>query len=226
MEKTVQKSGQGKVSRKEFFKSGSLAMAGIVASVAAKSVSAAKSKTKAKKRYAMALDLRLCTGCHACSIACKSEFEVPLGSYKAWVEVKEEGKYPNVKRTFTPRLCNHCENPPCVKVCPTGASTKRSDGIVVVVANKCIGCKACVSACPYNARFSNPIAKTADKCDFCLHRVENGVVPSCINTCPAGTRVFGDLDDPESEVSKLIARNHTHVLKPELGTKPKVYYIT
>lgn len=179
-----------------------------------------------KVHYGMLIDLRKCVGCQACSIACKAEFDVPLGKTRSWVEYVEKGAYPNVGRSFLPRLCNHCSDPQCVSVCPTGATYKREqDGIVVVDTGVCIGCKYCVQACPYDARFLNPVTGFADKCDFCVHRVSKGLVPSCVNTCPSGARIFGDLNDPDSEISKAIAHNRVSVLRPEMGTLPNVYYI-
>lgn len=176
--------------------------------------------------YAMVIDTRKCIGCQACTVACKAEFEVPLGVNRSWVESVEKGEFPNVSRSFLPRLCNQCDKPDCVDVCPTGATYKRKeDGIVVVDADICIGCKYCMQACPYDSRFINPNTGTADKCDFCLHRVEQGLVPSCVNTCQGKARIFGDLNDPESEVSKLVSRNPVTVLRPEMGTKPNVFYI-
>jgi tetrathionate reductase subunit B len=160
-------------------------------------------------------------------VACKAEFEVPLGVWRSWVEVKEQGSYPKTKRDFLPKLCNHCDDPPCVPVCPVYATSVRKDGTVVVDEDKCIGCKTCITACPYNARYSNPDKGIAQKCDFCLHRISKGVVPACVNTCPANTRVFGNLFDPDSEISKLLKQNKNKVytLKPELGTEPQVFYI-
>jgi len=175
-------------------------------------------------QYAMVIDVRRCIGCQACSVACKSEFAVPIGKTRSWVEYVEKGIYPDVARTFLPRLCNHCTKPACVPVCPTGATFKRKeDGIVVVDADKCIGCGYCVLACPYNARFINPLTNTADKCD--LHRVKQGIAPSCVNTCQGKARIFGDMNDPESEVAKLIASEPVTVLRQEMGTEPNVYYI-
>lgn len=179
-----------------------------------------------KRQYAMVIDVRRCIGCHACTVACKSEFDVPLGENRSWVEYTEKGVYPNVGRSFLPRLCNHCSEPPCVSVCPTNATYKRKqDGIVVIDDGLCIGCKYCIQACPYDARFLNPVTGFADKCDFCIHRVSKGEMPSCVNTCVGGARVFGDLSDPDSNVSKLIASNRVTVLRREMGTMPNVYYI-
>lgn len=177
-------------------------------------------------QYAMVIDTRRCIGCHACTVACKAEFDVPLGATRSWVEYIEKGEYPNVSRQFLPRLCNQCSDPPCVRVCPTGATYKRKeDGIVVVDADICIGCKYCMQACPYDARFINPRTGTADKCDFCLHRVSQGIAPACVNTCQGRARIFGDMNDPDSEVAKLIATEPVTVLRQEMGTKPNVYYI-
>lgn len=177
------------------------------------------------KRYAMVIDLRKCIGCHACAIACKSTFNVPLGVWRSWVKQVERGRYPNTQRHFLPRLCNHCEHPVCVEACPTKASYQREDGVTLIREERCIGCKLCISACPYNARFSHPEKKIADKCTFCVHRVDNGVAPSCVNTCQGEARIFGDLNDPTSEVAKLVAREAVQVIKPELGTAPRVFYI-
>ena len=201
---------------------------GAAAAVAAVTLpdSAKAADTDQTVQYAMVIDTRRCIGCHACSVACKAEFDVPLGATRSWVEYIEKGEYPNVSRHFLPRLCNHCSDPPCVPVCPTGATYKREqDGIVVVDADKCIGCGYCVLACPYNARFLNPSTGAADKCDFCLHRVAKGIAPSCVNTCQGKARIFGDMNDPESEVAKLIATEPVTVLRSEMGTKPNVYYI-
>ncbi|HYF93270.1 MAG TPA: 4Fe-4S dicluster domain-containing protein [Symbiobacteriaceae bacterium] len=176
-------------------------------------------------RYGMVIDLRQCIGCYACTVSCKSENQVPLGVFRTWVKEVEVGAFPNVSRHFLPWLCNQCEDPVCVRNCPVGATYKRADGITVIAQDECIGCRYCIASCPYGARFINPETNTASKCDFCVHRVEQGLVPSCVNTCVGRARVFGDLNDPESEISKLIARTPTQVLKPEAGTEPRVFYI-
>jgi tetrathionate reductase subunit B len=196
---------------------------GAVAASGLTKASAASPKTA---QFGMLIDLRKCVGCQACTVACKAEFDVPLGANRSWVEYVEKGTYPNVGRSFLPRLCNHCSEPDCVTVCPTNATYKRKqDGVVVVDTGVCIGCKYCLLACPYDARFLNPVTKFIDKCDFCAHRTAKGLVPSCVNTCPSGARVFGDLNDPESEISVMIAENPVSTLRSEMGTQPNVYYI-
>lgn len=176
-------------------------------------------------RYGMLIDLRRCFGCHACSVACKAEQDVPLGYFKSWVMISERGRYPQARRQFLPVLCNHCDDPPCVHVCPTRATVQRADGIVTQDEKTCIGCKSCVQACPYGMKYSDPRTRTADKCDFCLHRVEQGMLPACVNTCNARARVFGDLNDPRSAISRLIASTPVQVLRPEMGSDPRVFYI-
>lgn len=212
-------------SRRRFFSALAAAVAGTAALLSSTRASVTKA-IKSKKQYAMLIDTRRCIGCHACTVACKSEFDVPLGENRSWVEYVEKGVFPNVSRNFLPRLCNHCTNPPCVDVCPTNATYKREqDGIVVTDKGLCIGCKYCIQACPYDARFLNPVTGFAEKCDFCIHRVSNGLEPSCVNTCVGGARIFGDMADPESNISKQIAKNPVTVLRGEMGTLPNVYYI-
>ncbi|MHC4474646.1 MAG: 4Fe-4S dicluster domain-containing protein [Planctomycetota bacterium] len=178
------------------------------------------------KRYGMVIDLHRCIGCHACSVACKSEFDVPLGVWRAWVEVREHGRYPHTGRSFLPKLCNNCRDAPCVAVCPTGASHyDDEDDTVQISDKKCVGCKLCVGACPYKQRFVNPQKNGADKCSLCMHRVSKGLVPSCVNTCVGRARIFGDFNDPDSEVSQLLKKHGHKVREPELGTEPQVYYI-
>lgn len=177
------------------------------------------------ERLAMVIDLTRCIGCHGCSVACKSEFDVPLGVWRSWVKYSQKGTYPRVKRFFLPRLCNHCEEAPCLRVCPVNATYRKDDGTILIDEDRCIGCRFCIAACPYNARFVHPEKGIVNKCDFCEHRVEAGLVPACVNTCIARARIFGDLNDPESEISRVVSSNPVQVLKPEVGTKPQIYYI-
>lgn len=177
------------------------------------------------RRWAMVVDVRKCVGCQACTVACIMENDVPENSFRTIVstyEVTERGKAGSY---MLPRLCNHCEDPPCIPVCPTGATYQRRDGIVVVDNSVCVGCAYCVQACPYDARFINHDSQTADKCTFCVHRVEAGLLPACVETCVGGARVFGDLNDPNSAVSKLAHSLEPKVLKPEQGTQPRVFYV-
>lgn len=175
--------------------------------------------------WVMVMDLRKCIGCQACTVACAMENHLPEGSHRTYVPTYElEGPHGPVP-AMLPRMCNHCENPPCVPVCPAGATYKAEDGIVLVDHDACVGCGYCVQACPYEARFLNEETGTADKCTLCVQRLEAGLLPACVETCVGGARIFGDLNDPASQVSKLIAAHDTRGLKPEAGTGPQVYYI-
>lgn len=178
-----------------------------------------------KKHYSMLIDLRKCVGCQACTSACIVENEVPKDNYRTWVNEYERGVFPDVRKIFLPQLCNHCDNPSCVSVCPTGATFKREDGIVVVDNEICWGCGYCINACPYDKRFINNKTQVADKCTFCAHRVDNGLLPACVETCVGGARIFGDLNDKDSEIYKIISQNPTSTLNPASGTKPQVFYI-
>lgn len=195
----------------------------------------------AAHHWAMVIDLRRCIGCQACVVACKSENNVPPGVYRTWVEVVELGAMvsdpqgslvtdggrftPTVKRWPLPRLCNHCDNPPCVIVCPVQATFKRGDGPVLIDYTKCIGCGICIQACPYDARYFHTVQETADKCTFCVHRLDRGLLPACVTSCVGRARVFGDLNDPDSAVSQLVARYPTNTLLTEEGTDPQVFYV-
>ncbi|MBN2963204.1 4Fe-4S dicluster domain-containing protein [Sulfurospirillum sp. T05] len=180
----------------------------------------------AKAHYAMVIDLRQCVGCQACTAACKVENAVPKEQYRTFVSEFEIGTFPHVRKGYVPQLCNHCDNPSCVSVCPTGATFKRKDGIVVVDSEICWGCGYCLNACPYDKRYFNAQTKVADKCTFCAHRLQDGLLPSCVETCVGGARIFGDQNDPNSEVSKMLATFPTSVLKPHQGNAPQVFYIS
>jgi Fe-S-cluster-containing dehydrogenase component/formate-dependent nitrite reductase membrane component NrfD len=175
--------------------------------------------------YGFVIDNRSCIGCHACSTACKSENQVPLGVYRTWVKYTETGTFPDTQRHFQVTRCNHCANPPCVRICPTGAMYQRDDGIVEFDSSACIGCKACLQACPYDAIHIDPASGTAAKCHYCSHRVELGLEPACVVVCPTHAIIAGDLDDPASEISRVVARQQVSVRKPEQGTAPKLFYI-
>jgi Fe-S-cluster-containing dehydrogenase component/formate-dependent nitrite reductase membrane component NrfD len=175
--------------------------------------------------YGFVIDNRKCIGCHACSTACKSENEVPLGVYRTWVKYVETGVYPDVRRHFQVTRCNHCANPPCVRICPVTAMYQRADGIVEFDPRICIGCKACMQACPYDAIYNDPETHTAAKCHYCSHRVELGLEPACVVVCPEHAIIAGDMDDPDSEISRVLAANKVTVRKPEQGTAPKLFYI-
>lgn len=213
--------------RRDFLKKGGTAVASAVGVAGALSAGNlhARGKSKTKKRLGMVIDLRRCFGCHGCSVACKAQNDVPLGVWRSWVITTEKGKYPNVKRQFLPVLCNHCENTPCAKGCPTSAIIHDENGIVQQLEDRCIGCGYCIQTCPYKMRFKHPTKKVANKCNFCSERLDQGLQPACVNTCNAKARTIGDLDDPNSEVSKLIANNPVKTLLPEQNTKPKVFYI-
>jgi len=176
-------------------------------------------------RYGFVIDSRRCIGCHSCTVACKTENRVPLGVNRTWVKYVEKGRFPNVRRVFQVNRCNQCEHPPCVEICPVTAMYQRSDGIVDFNPARCIGCKACMQACPYDAIYVDPDRNTVAKCHLCAHRIEVGLEPACTSVCPESALVAGDLDDPESEVAQLVAREAVRVRKPEQGTGPKVFYI-
>ncbi|MBE4514922.1 4Fe-4S dicluster domain-containing protein [Vibrio parahaemolyticus] len=190
-------------------------------------------KGQVGKRYAMVIDLRKCVGCQACTVGCSIENQAPIGQFRTTVKQYEvtlnDGSTTTqeAKAFMLPRLCNHCDNPPCVAVCPVQATFQREDGIVMVDNNRCVACAYCVQACPYDARFINEDTLTADKCTFCAHRLEQGLLPACVETCVGGARVIGDLNDPSSEVRRLITKHQDNikVLKPDEKTKPHVFYI-
>lgn len=201
------------------------ALPAVTAGLAAPAMAATEEKTP---HWGMLIDTRRCIGCQACTIACSMENALPEGQFRTTVAtyaVTNERGESGV--SMVPRMCNHCDEPPCIPVCPVGATFKRKDGVVLVDGDKCVGCAYCVQACPYDARFVNHHTGKADKCTFCSHRVEAGLLPACVETCVGGARVFGDLNDPNSEISRRIAASEgkTSVLKPEAKTKPRVFYI-
>ena len=175
--------------------------------------------------YGFLVDNTRCIGCHACSTACKSENEVSLGVYRTWVKYTESGAYPDTQRHFQVTRCNHCANPPCVRICPTGAMYQRDDGIVEFDNTRCIGCKACMQACPYDSIHIDPETKTAAKCHYCAHRTDVGLEPACVVVCPTHAILAGDLDDPGSEIARARSRSAVTVRKPEQGTVPNLFYI-
>ncbi len=198
--------------------------------------------------YGMGIDIEKCIGCGRCVEACKLENDLPLDSHhlNTWVEryvIQTDGEvvvdspsgglegFPptgsegGIRRTFfVPKLCNHCENPPCVQVCPVGATFTTEDGVVLVDDEYCIGCRYCIQACPYGARWLHPEKRVAAKCTFCYHRVVKGLVPACVEVCPTGARIFGEVERRATPLARFTRFNDIQVLKPHLNTKPKVYY--
>jgi len=201
-----------------------------------------------KKRYGMGIDIDKCIGCGRCMEACKTENNVPREPFffRTWVEryvikrdeslivenigiepaqLSEPSEESDILRSFfVPKLCNQCEHPPCVQVCPVGATFSTDEGVVLVDANRCIGCRYCIQACPYGARYLNPATQTADKRTFCYHRITKGLLPACVEVCPTQARVFGDLNSSASPLTRLKRMKKIHVLKPYLNTEPKVFY--
>ena len=268
--------GAQKMSRRSFLKgAGGSGVAALTLAAGAKSADAAPAKSLKGTKLAMVIDLQRCTGCGGCFIACKSENNVQTGNKWTWPISKTVGTFPNVGLDFIPALCNHCENAPCVKVCPAGAMCKGDGGITTHTPENCIGCRSCFTMCPfgsierhseethkfwrstraaidgctsipadvtkkvggtvipnYNADRERHLAGSGlrtkgivEKCTFCDHRVKEGKLPFCVVSCPANARVFGDLNDPDSDVSKLVAKYRPMRLKEHLGTEPRVFYI-
>lgn len=175
--------------------------------------------------YGFVIDNRKCIGCHACTVACKSEHDVPIGVNRTFVKQVEKGVFPDTQRMFSVLRCNHCEDAPCVTICPVTALYTREDGIVDFNNNRCIGCKSCMQACPYDALYIDPETSTAAKCNYCAHRVDIGLEPACVNICPEEAIISGDMDNPETKISKTLGRHQVTVRKPEKNTKPNLYYI-
>lgn len=175
-------------------------------------------------RWGKAIDHTRCIGCHACSTACKSENEVPLAVNRTYVKYVDVGTFPEARRAFQVTRCNQCDDPPCVTACPTRAMHRRSDGIVDFDKSICIGCKACIAACPYDAIFINPEDHSAEKCNFCAHRLDVGLEPACVVVCPTEAILIGDLNSPGSRVAELVMRGPVTVRRPEKATRPKLFY--
>lgn len=176
-------------------------------------------------RYGFVLDQNRCIGCHACTVACKEENHVPVGVFRTWVKYIEKGQFPHTSRHFGVMRCNHCDAAPCIEICPTRALYRRFDGIVDFDSERCIGCKSCMQACPYDALYIDPNTNTAAKCNFCAHRIETNLQPACVIVCPTQAIVAGDLDNPASEVSRMVAAEKVSVRKPQKGTQPKLFYV-
>ena len=176
------------------------------------------------KQWGKVIDHSSCIGCHACTTACKSENEVPLGVTRTYVKSVDVGVFPQARRAFQVTRCNQCEDAPCTVACPTSAMYRRSDGIVDFDKKACIGCKACIAACPYDAIFINPEDHSAEKCNFCAHRVDVGLEPACVTVCPTQAILIGDMNDPESRVAQMVNRQPVAVRRPEKDTRPKLYY--
>ncbi len=201
-----------------------------------------------KADYAFVVDVNRCIGCGNCVRACSIENDVPEGQYRTWIEryvitaegvhvdspdggrggfteVSDEIRDQAQRSFFVPKLCNHCEEAPCVQVCPVGATFRSEEGFVLVDPKHCVGCSYCVQACPYGVRFMNSEKHIADKCTWCYHRVMKGKLPACVTVCPTQARQFGDLNDPDSQVAKIYAKDEWKVLKPAMHTQCKVLYL-
>ncbi len=182
-----------------------------------------RDRSLANKRSGFLIDLRRCVGCHACSVACKTENDVPLGAFRTRVRYLEAPAETRI--SFLPLLCMHCQDAPCLNTCPTEAITRLDDGRVVVDQDKCCGNKTCIAACPYGAIYTEPTTGKADKCDMCTHRTSLGMEPACVASCPTGSLRFGDLDAPEDPVRQYAQEHNARPFKEDAGTRPSVVFI-
>ena len=174
--------------------------------------------------YGMLIDATKCTGCGACRVACQMQWQLPPERFYNRLEFREKGTYPKVRQEIYPVQCMHCDNPPCQTVCPTNATYKRPDGMVLINPEKCIGCKMCITACPYDVRQINEKG-IVEKCRFCDEYVVKGEQPPCVTTCMNSVRVFGDMDDPKSAIRALLDEKQVFTLLPHMGTKPRIFYV-
>lgn len=184
------------------------------------------------KRYGVVIDTDRCIGCQSCIVGCAVDHELPEGIYWGTLETvgspnvyQPTGKYPNVKMRSRTLMCNHCASPACVEPCPTGAMQKREDGIVFIDYEACIGCGTCREECPYDIPVVDEELEKANKCNLCFDRIDRGQIPFCAQSCPTQARIFGDLNDKNSEAAKLIASGKAYQLKPEKKTNPSLYYL-
>lgn len=181
-------------------------------------------KPSTSPKYAIIIDASRCIDCKACLIACKVENDLPEGFWRNWIKAAWDETQPD-RNEFQPGQCMQCDDPSCVAACPVGATYKDTDGLVAIDPKKCIGCGNCVTACPYNARYRDPARGIADKCDFCRHRLQRGEEPACVVTCPTKARVFGDLNDPQSAVSRIKEEaDLVRIVAPHINTQPNIYY--
>ncbi len=175
-------------------------------------------------RYGIAIDTTKCIGCHACRVACQNQNDLLFDQEFNRIEERERGVFPAFAKEFAPIQCNHCEAPPCQRVCPTRATYTTEEGIVLVEPKLCVGCKYCIEACPYKVRILDHHRGIVVKCRMCVEIVRDGGTPACVTTCPTQVRIFGDLDDPSSEISRFVADNRAQPLRPDLNTHPKIFY--
>lgn len=177
------------------------------------------------KRFALVIDSKKCINCKACNVACRAQNNVPLGYSRNRINEETRGTFPKLLAAFEPEQCHHCAHPACVRVCPTGASYQRPDGIVAINDSDCVGCRYCVIACPYEARFFRQDRGVVEKCDLCAKRIDRGELPACVETCPAKVRAFGDVNDTDGQLAQLLATRQYRVKKAEAGTGPHLYYL-